>query len=311
MAKLTKTKDADVKNAIACIKGGKNSGDIIFFDNTNKNEPILKVNNLFDYIDISELKKEKKYMTNRELIDIKKAFEHNEINSNIRDIYNNLKPKIDKKVKNHIHNDDGIFSVLPRIEDNQVQKIFISGMSGSGKSTYIADYAKNYQKIYPKNKIYIISRHDSDDVLDNNLKNIKRLQIDSELLDTDINLEDLENSLVIFDDTETIQDKHLKKFVFDLRCDMLQNCRHHNIFMACVEHQILNHASTRLLILECDMVVFFPRSGSYQIKNYLKNYQGYDKETINMIMSIKSRWITINKNTYPNTIISENDIYIL
>ena len=311
MVKLSKTLDSEVENALAIVKNGtKNDGNIIYFDNGDKNEPILKIDNLFDYFDISEIKKYKKYMTTKELMSIKKAFENDEIDSDIRELYNNIKPKIENKIKNHIHINDGKFSILPKLKENQINRIFVSGMSGSGKSTWISDYTLNYQKIFPKNNIYIISRHESDDVLDN-LKNVKRLKINDDLLETEINMSDLKDSLVIFDDTETIQSKHLKKFIFDLRSDMLQNARHHNIYLLCVEHQILNHNSTRLLILECDMIVFFPRSGTYQIKNFLKNYQGYDKEKINLIMNIQSRWICINKNTYPNTIISENDIYIL
>ena len=80
--------------------------------------------------------------------------------------------------------------------------------------------------------------------------------------------------------------------------------------MLCISHQLLNFKSTKTLLLECNKIVFFPLSGGYQIRRFLKEYCSFDQQQIKTIMNIKSRWICINK-TYPNTIIGENDVYIM
>lgn len=309
MPKLS-TKKNDKKNALAIIKGGKQDGEIVYFDDSNKNEPILKIDNLFDYVSDKKVRSKKKYMTLKEMMNLKLAFEKGTIHDDIKEIYESLKPEVKTSVDNHLKIHDGTFEPIPSMIENQVQKVFISGMSGSGKSTWIANYAKNYKKLFPKNNVIVISRHDEDDVIDK-IGKIKRIKLTDEILDAEIDIKDLANSLIIMDDIDTIPSKPIANLIARLRDDLLENARHHNIYMCCVSHQILNYKNTRHLILESDSIVFFPRSGGYQIKRFLKEYISLEKDKINMIMKLPSRWVMINKNTYPNTLISENDIYIL
>ena len=308
MVKLSKNKE-DNNIPLAIINSGKNKGEMVYFDNKD-NKAELKIENLFDYISDKHLRQQKKYMTTKEMMYIKDAFENKgPIRQEIKHIYDKLKPNIEDEYNKHIHINDGQFEIIPMMKENQVQKCFVSGMSGSGKSTWIAKYAENYKRLFPKNDIYVISRHTEDEVIDK--LNPKRIKIDDEILDVEIDLKDLSNSLVIMDDIDTIPNKKINNLIAKLRDDLLENARHHNIYICCVAHQILNYKSTRHLILESDMIIFFPRSGSYQIKRFLKEYMGLDKEKINMVMSIPSRWICLNKSTYPTSLISENDIYIL
>ena len=154
------------------------------------------------------------------------------------------------------------------------------------------------------------SKMDKDDVIDC-IKGVKRIKLNEEILDADIDIKDLKNSLIICDDIDTITNKQVCKLVANLRDDLLENARHYNIYLCCVSHQILNYKSTRHLILESDIIVFFPRSGGYQIKRFLKEYMSLERKQVDDVMKIPSRWIAINKNTFPNTYIGENDIYIL
>lgn len=309
MPHLTITKN-DNNNPLAIIRGGKKDGEIVYFDDSDKNNPVLKIDNLFDYISDKKVRSKKKYMTIKEMLNLKLAFEHGTIKDDIRDIYETLKPEVENEIKNHIRINDGVFDFIPMMRENQVQKVFISGMSGSGKSTWIASYAKNYKKLFPKNNIIVISRHDEDAVIDN-IGGVKRIKLTDDILEAEIDIKDLHDSLVIMDDIDTIPNKNIAKLIANLRDDLLENARHYNIYMCCVAHQILNYKNTRHLILESDCIVFFPRSGGYQIKRFLKEYASLDKDKINMIMKLPSRWCLLNKNTFPNTLISENDIYIL
>jgi glucose-6-phosphate isomerase len=54
----------------------------------------------------------------------------------------------------------------PLVKDNQVEKIYVAGISGSGKSTYSSRYITNYLKKYRDNEFFIFSNVDSDECLD-------------------------------------------------------------------------------------------------------------------------------------------------
>lgn len=306
MPKLSKEEGSP----LAVIRGGSKDGECVYFDESNKNEPVLKVESLYDTISDKKVRSQKKYMSLREMMDLKVAFETGNIKEDIREIYDKLKPDVQTAKNNHIKIHDGTFDVVPYVKENQVSRIMVSGQAGQGKSTWISKYAMNYKKLFPKNRIIIISRHDEDEVLDK-IKGIKRIKLSDELLNVDMDLSQMADSLCILDDIDTIADKKINKLIANLRDDMLENGRHHNIYMCCVSHMILNGRSTRHLILECDMVVFFPRSGQYQLKRFLKEYAGFDREKVDMIMKVPSRWCALNKRTFPNTLIAENDIYIL
>jgi len=309
MPKLASSKK-DNDNAIAIIRGGDKDGEFVYFDDSNKNDPILKVENLYDLVSDKKVRSQKKYMSLKEMLDLQVAFQTGNVKDDIKEIYDRLKPEVVKAKNNSIHINDGSFELIPTIKENQVQKLMVCGMSGSGKSTLISKYAMNYKAVFPKNRIIIISRHDEDEVLDR-IKGIKRIKLTDEILDTEIDIKDLASSLVIMDDIDTIPNPKINKLIANLRDDLLENARHHNIYMCVVSHQILNAKKTKHLLLECDTIVFFPRSGAYQIKRFLKEYASLEKDTINKIIKLPSRWCALNKNTFPNTLISESDIFIL
>jgi len=50
--------------------------------------------------------------------------------------------------------------------------------------------------------------------------------------------------------------------------------------------------------------------GNRKLKYLLEEYFGFDKQQIQKINSLKSRWTTIYK-TYPKVIMSQYDIYVL
>jgi hypothetical protein len=154
----------------------------------------------------------------------------------------------------------------------------------------------------------MFSKKDSDKAIDD-VVDVKRFKIDDNILDIDFDINDLSNSLCIFDDIDCFEKKIYDK-IKNIRSSILELGRDKRIYMCSVSHQILNYKNTRDLILESNKIVFFPRSGQYQIKRFLKEYCGLDKDKINLIMNINSRWIQLNK-TYPMTITGEHDIYII
>ena len=59
------------------------------------------------------------------------------------------------------------FQLAPKpVKESERSVLFIAGESGSGKSYFVAQYAKNYHKMFPKNEVFLISYLDRDPTLD-------------------------------------------------------------------------------------------------------------------------------------------------
>ena len=198
---------------------------------------------------------------------------------------------------------------------SQRDMIYISGASGSGKSTWAAQYARSYQESNKKSKIIIFSAVKSDPAFEG--VKLQRVVFD-DLVDKDgdidessITLNDLKNSLTIFDDVDVISGRALRRYIQDLRDQCLQHGRHDNINMICTSHQLTNYKETRILLMESTKVVFFPSSGgSAQIKRFLKSYGELDKKQIQEVFQIKSRWVMLNKAA-PRYILHAGGCYLL
>ena len=126
-----------------------------------------------------------------------------------------------------------------------------------------------------------------------------------------ITIEDLSNSLTIFDDVDVIPGKKLRLWIQDLRDQCLQHGRHNNINLICTTHQLCNYKATKILLMESTKVVFFPNSGgAAQIRRFLKEYGELEKEQIAKVLEIKSQWVMLNKAA-PKYILHANGCYLI
>ena len=113
---------------------------------------------------------------------------------------------------------DGQFQCFPDLDidlDKPFVKsnhMYVAGATGSGKSYWIADYLKLVNKYQKDREIFIFSDVDYDEAFAP-LKNITRITLDASLITEPISPEELENSVCIFDDIDSIQNKALKKTV--------------------------------------------------------------------------------------------------
>lgn len=189
--------------------------------------------------------------------------------------------------------------------------LYVTGASGSGKSYYTRNYAEEYHKCYSKRDVFIISSLKEDKTLDQ-LKYLKRLKIHEPAFMTDsIGAVDFKESLVIFDDTDCLQNKMLKKKIDGILNALLETGRHFSTSVIFTSHLACNGLDTRRILNECMSVTIFPHGlGGKSMKYLLDNYFGLDKEQIKKIKKLNSRWVTIQKG-FPMIVMSDKECYVL
>lgn len=95
----------------------------------------------------------------------------------------------------------------------------------------------------PDEECYVFSPIDYDKSLDDN--DIVRVDLDDHLLNKPITVEELQDSLVVFDDCESLKNKQMLKYIQWLRDSILETGRHHIVRMVWISHLISNYSDTR------------------------------------------------------------------
>jgi hypothetical protein len=192
----------------------------------------------------------------------------------------------------------------------QIEKIYIAGISGSGKSTYASRYIRNYLKKYRDNEFFIFSNVNSDECLDK----LDPIRVDLENLESNpVSDQELENSLCLFDDIATISNPKVRKITQNVLNNLLEQGRHTNTSVICCAHVIMNYNETRRLLNEATSVVIFPKAGSNNLNvKYLKNYGGFSDNEIDKILHLPSRWVAIYRTLHPaQYILHEKGAYLV
>jgi hypothetical protein len=118
-------------------------------------------------------------------------------------------------------------------------------------------------------------------------------------------LEIFQESLVIFDDTDSLPEES-RKIVSQIRDDLLETGRESRISVVVTSHILANYYNTRTIINESTGVVFFPKKGAQeQIIAFLKNRLNLSKAQIVDVMNLGKRWIYIYKDC-PRFILHEH-----
>jgi energy-coupling factor transporter ATP-binding protein EcfA2 len=212
--------------------------------------------------------------------------------------------KLKKNYFSKLHIEDGTFQQVPDTTTER-QCIMITGASGSGKSTYTNSYIKQYRNSYKKNPIYFFSVLDEDTSIDKKI--VKRVNIDDSWINEPLTINDVSNSLCVFDDVEMIKDKDIKQSIFDFINSILTTGRHTNTSIILTVHYP-NNKYIRNFLNECHCFVYFP-FGSGRATNYvLENYIGINKKDIQHIKKLNSRWCCVFKN-YPQCILTEHNLF--
>lgn len=200
---------------------------------------------------------------------------------------------------------DGELIVTPSVE---TERIYIAGKSGCGKSTMAARYMAEYLKMFPDRRIILFSRHTAEPAYEEIPH--QAIELNEELLEQPIELKEIENALVVFDDTDNLQDRRIKKALQLLNDDIISNGRKYNIHCLTLAHQLLNYKESRNLLNEANRVIFFNNGTTFHIKNYLTKYAGVDAQMVRKILGLKSRWTLVSLG-YPMYILHEHGAFLL
>lgn len=216
------------------------------------------------------------------------------------------KGKIKKNYFQKLEIKDGTFQQVPDISQER-ECGMITGMSGSGKSYYTNNFIRQYKLAHKKNPVYFFSVLGEDKSIDPKL--VSRVRIDEGLITEPITINDVKDSLCVFDDIEMIKDKKIKDALFDFINEILTTGRHTNTSCILTVHYP-NSKYIRTLLNECHWFVYFP-FGSNRATNYvLENYIGVSSKDIKYIKGLKSRWATVFKN-YPQCVLTEHNLFTI
>ena len=192
--------------------------------------------------------------------------------------------------------------------------IYVTGCSGSGKSWFTRTYAENFNRLHKgKRPIYLISTLESDETLDNAKCKINRLSLNS-LCDDPIDInneEEISNSLIIFDDWDTVEDekgaggRKYATVLWKLMNDILTKGRHMSITIIIISHYNTRGAKGRLILTESNLFVIYPHGTSQHALDYLLGHHvGIKKDEIRALGDLGSRWVAVSK-VFPKYLVSE------
>jgi hypothetical protein len=174
-------------------------------------------------------------------------------------------------------------------------RMVYAGSSLCGKSYLAGKIAEDYRAKNPKNRIYIISNLEEDDAYDS-IPNTYRIPMDEDLIDDPINIKEMRDSLVIFDDYASHPDEKVVKTVEKLRDSAFNSGRHSKITPMSISQVLLDGKKSRDQLLNAFQVVLFPQSGGrYQANAFLEKYLSMPREKIDAINELPSRWVIINR----------------
>ena len=186
--------------------------------------------------------------------------------------------------------------------------LYITGPSGSGKSTYTRKFLEQYKKKFKDRPIYLFSSLPSDESLDK-IKP-KRVRLDASIHTDPIDVEELKDSVCIFDDIDVIADRKIREGVYNILNQVLEIGRHYKITCVVTNHLPTNGKDTRRILNEAHTITYFPHSAGGKIKYMLEEYVGLDKKQIAYMKKRCSRWCTVFKN-YPQVFMLQNELGLL
>jgi hypothetical protein len=191
-----------------------------------------------------------------------------------------------------INKDEELY-LLPYNRFGKPERIvsFVSGQSGSGKSYNISKMVYNLHNYYNdilkiKKRIFIFSVKTDDPAFMKIKKHTTYIELSEEILNFDITTTTLfDNSICIFDDTDTISSKSklLDKKIREIQHHLLEVHRSHNTDVFLVSHISNNFRSTLVIWNELTIKIIFQHTLRGNTFKRIMDKLGFDKKEIENI----------------------------
>jgi hypothetical protein len=195
-----------------------------------------------------------------------------------------------------INKDEELY-LLPYNRFGKPERIvsFVSGQSGSGKSYNISKMVYNLHNYYNdilkiKKRIFIFSVKTDDPAFMKIKKHTTYIELSEEILNFDITTTTLfDNSICIFDDTDTISSKSklLDKKIREIQHHLLEVHRSHNTDVFLVSHISNNFRSTLVIWNELTIKIIFQHTLRGNTFKRIMDKLGFDKKEIENIRKSK------------------------
>lgn len=228
-------------------------------------------------------------------------------------IYDASKKHTNNSTKKFLDFSSEKIHLVPKLDEKAFSRIYCTGLSGSGKSTYICDMIMN-NKI-PKNSpgVVLLFSPIRDDPSLSKIKNLIHIDLEDFYSENDraFNVEtDIpEGSIIIFDDVFSA-DKHLIPIYQELLNKISERGRHLKFKqLYVVSHNPLAGSQSKVPIRESQFMLVFPRSNPRDVRVLLKTYCGYTTEEIDQLMELKTRGVLVKK-TVPRYAISQHNVIL-
>lgn len=180
--------------------------------------------------------------------------------------------------------------------------IYVSGATESGKSYFIKKMIQNDRY---KRPVMLFTNLVNDDPSLQGIENITKYHT------LNVNWDEVKkndyNKILIFDDIQKNED--FKKY----RDKILEEGRHKNTVVICVNHRLQDYYNTMVALNECRFVVTFPCSNRGNVFKYLKNEFEMDRKELNQILGVacdEGRYLIIHR-FHPVCLASTESIFKL
>lgn len=199
------------------------------------------------------------------------------------------------------------------LQKNNNLRMLVIGQSGTGKTTFAKNFIETFRKTNEEIKkfnVVLISRHYTDPSIDD-LKKIYRLSLDP---NEPVNIEDLKDKIVLFDDIENSTDKNIQSYAESLRNDVFQNGRKYNIHCISIIH-LYDGKYLKTLINESNALVLMNQNMTYNNDRIITKYLGFStKDNTKLKNKLSSsgncRYIYFNLD-FPRYIITSKFAWII
>lgn len=300
--------------AVAIVRGGDMDGRVLYIHPDGKQEtPCAGAGRDIDTVrymkDLKHIKPMERIKVMSELVEgLGKTSADSIADEKTRKVFEDMS-KDSAKDNAIVLPDDSTFHCIPNPDPKCRDVYYVAGISGSGKSHFARGIAEAYRKLYPHREVYLISKLQEDDTLDN-MKGgkPKRISLDS-LVEDYPSIDEFKECLVIADDYDTLDKKYLS-VVQKLIDDIAIMGRHTTTTLLALSHYLTNYKSTRLILSESNYIVLYPQATSYKAMKYVCEHQcGMSSEEVQDLKK-QGRWVAIKK-TFPAFVISAHKAYLL